>query len=134
MPSDSTVSGFIGVNYSIDDGPGGVSVMLTFALADGGELRLPMPLTVAAQVSARISEVIQKIDKEQGSRTTVQATPEKIMRYNAGPSRMEPDEVIIALDGDRSNRLLGRMKLTDARSLAALLTAAAERAGPKPTN
>jgi len=58
---------------------------------------------------------------------TAQASPARIESYSAMASLDEPDEVVILIEGERSDPFLGRMKTDDAKSLAALLKVAAER-------
>src|ERR1700716_611581 len=91
---------------------------------------LTASLKIAAEMRARLAEAFAQMEKA-GRAVEVLATPERIEKYNAMASRDEPDEVVVLMEGERSNPLFGRMKINDARALAALLTAAAER-GPKP--
>jgi hypothetical protein len=69
-------------------------------------------------------EMASKVD-------AAQASPERIENYSVKASLDDPDEVVILIEGECSDPLLGRMKTNDARSRAALLKVAAGR-GPKP--
>jgi hypothetical protein len=105
---------------------------VVFVFKDGADktFLLTASLKIAAEMRARLNEAFAQMEKA-GKGAPVPATPERIEKFNAMASRDEPDEVVVFLEGERSNPLFGRMKTTDARALAALLTAGAER-GPKP--
>ncbi len=127
--SNRSVSAFVSFTYFEEGNPANSAVFI-FKDDDHGTFMLTTTLEIAAEMQTLLHEAFAQMEKA-GKVDTAQASPRRIENYNAMASLEEPDEVVILLEGERCDPFLGRMKAEDARSLAALLTVAAER-GPKP--
>jgi hypothetical protein len=127
--SNRSVSAFVSFTYFEEGDPANAAVFI-FEDDDHGKFMLTTTLEIAAEMQTLLSEAFVQMEKASKG-DTAQASPERIESYSAMTSLDDPDEVVILIEGERSDPFLGRMKTNDARSLAALLKVAAER-GPKP--
>ncbi|MCK1402058.1 hypothetical protein IVB45_17355 [Bradyrhizobium sp. 4] len=104
------------------------SFALIFTPAEGEPFLLSMGRVMAGTIVARLSEAIQQLERD-GVPTSVPRSPDRIMRYNA-QRRIEQNSgepfVIVLMEGERSQPLLGAMTPTDANRLGAALMAAAQ--------
>jgi hypothetical protein len=105
---------------------------LQFKDKNGDLISVDMPMAVAGQLVASVDAALKQIQNE-GRIVPTPAPPERILRFDARRSKTETGEVVLALVLDRSNPLVGRLKTLDAKSLAALLTSAAENHESGPT-
>jgi hypothetical protein len=102
--------------------------------ANGGQMLLSFPLTVAATIFAQLEAAMKQIARE-GADIPVPAIPEKVLRYNAAPLKSDGENLVeILIVGDRSQPLHCFQNQTDARRFSALLSAAAESSGPRRAN
>jgi hypothetical protein len=113
-----------------DDDPLAVSLLLNDA--DGKPFILTMPRLVAGNIAARVLEMVKELKKAGAPPLQVQRTPEVIQRFQASPLD-DTDGVLLTIDGDRST-FFGKARTQDARSLAAVIEAAARSSGPTRTN
>jgi hypothetical protein len=127
--SKRSVNAFVSFTY-FEEGDPANSAVFIFQDDDHGTFMLTTTLKIAAEMQTLLNEAFAQMENA-GKVATAQGAPERIENYKAMASLEEPDEVVILMEGERSDPFLGRMKSDDARSLAALLKVAAERQ-PKP--
>jgi hypothetical protein len=127
--SKRSVSAFVSFTY-FEEGDPATSAVFIFKDDDQETFMLTTSLEIAAEMQTLLNEAFAQMEKA-GKVGATQASPERIENYSAMASLDEPDEVVILIEGERSDPFLGRMKTDDAKSLAALLKVAADRA-PKP--
>jgi hypothetical protein len=127
--SNRSVSAFVSFTYFEEGDPANAAVFI-FKDDDHGIFMLTTTLEIAAEMRTLLNQAFVQMEKARKV-DTAQASPERIENYSARASHDDPDEVVILIEGERSDPFLGRMKTNDARSLAALLKVAAER-GLKP--
>jgi hypothetical protein len=127
--SRRSVNAFVSFTY-FEEGDPANSAVFIFKDDDHGTFMLTTTLKIAAEMQTLLNEAFAQMENA-GKVATAQGAPERIENYKAMASLEEPDEVVILMEGERSDPFLGRMKSDDAKSLAALLKVAAER-GPKP--
>ena len=101
---------------------------MVFKDAAGADFILTMPRAVAGSLGMRCVEMMQEL-KKAGKSLDVPKSPERVLRYNADRALGDTEDVRIGLDGERSD-FYGQMSRIDARTLAALLTAASESDAP----
>jgi hypothetical protein len=124
-----SVSAFVSFTYFEEGDPANAAV-LVFRDQTGQTFMLSTTLKIAAEMRTLLSDAFVQMERA-GKAASARVSPERIESFNAVASLDEPDEVVVLIEAEHSDPLLGWMNTDDARSLAALLTAAAEH-GPKP--
>jgi hypothetical protein len=124
-----SISDFVSFTYFEEGDPPNAAVFI-FKDNAGKTLVLTTTLTIASEMRALLSKAFSQMEGAE-DRVETRTSPERIERFDATSSPDEPDEVVILIEGERSDPMQGRMKKADARSFAALLTAAAQH-GQKP--
>ena len=129
VTSKRSVSAFVSFTY-FEEGDRENAAVFIFKDDDRETFMLTTTLEIAAEMQTLLNQAFAQMEKA-GKVDKSQPSPEHIEHYSVITSPDDPDEVVILIEGERPDPFLGRMKADDARSLATLLRAAAER-GPKP--
>ncbi|WP_426442317.1 hypothetical protein [Bradyrhizobium genosp. P] len=124
-----SIRDFVSFTYFEEGDPPNAAVFI-FKDNAGKTLVLTTTLTIASEMQALLSKAFSQMARAEGA-VEMRTSPERVEHYNATPSLDEPDEVVIQIEGERSDPIQGRMKKAEARSFAALLIAAAQH-GQKP--
>ncbi|MBR0801769.1 hypothetical protein JQ615_41250 [Bradyrhizobium jicamae] len=124
-----SIGEFVSFTYFEEGDPPNAAVFVFKDIA-GKTLVLTTALTVASEMRALLGKAFSQMEDADHAIAT-QTSSERIEYYSAAPSPDNPDEVVIVIEGERSDPIHGRMKKADARSLATLLSSAADR-GQKP--